>query len=492
VKVLFLCPSLPCPPVNGGHHRSLGLIRCLSRFASVHVFAMGPPRDERADQTREALSAWGTALEVYQPTGPGREEADEENTHRLPDAASHFRSPEMAAALAQRVPSMGIDVVHVEEVVMAQYVDLLDCPRVLGRQKVDWAYHEAMASVAPKAALLHLREAARFRYWERRLVGVFDRMLVPGVGDQRLLEPLHGPGCVSVVPIAIPDELRAPVGPRRVEHVLLYGALDYAPNVEAQAWFFREVWPRLKSQAPDVKVVLVGSGRAPLSAAPIDDARVEFRGFVPDIQDVLQGPGVLVVPVQVGGGARTKILEALACGMPLVSTAVGVENLDLVPGRDFLQAETAEEMMQAVLRLTRDPDLVASLGREGPARAEAFRWSRVERLIEPIYTDALSGRARSDPARRVGPGATMGSAFEAEVSRLEAALVELPRRPANRATSAIARRVTRWRRSAPVWRAEARVIHSLDRWLTAPIRPGLRRRLRGALVGLLARVTGRR
>jgi polysaccharide biosynthesis protein PslH len=492
VKVLFLCPSLPCPPVNGGHHRSLGLIRCLSRFASVHVFAMGPPRDERADQTRDALSAWGTALEVYQPTGPGREEADEENTHRLPDAASHFRSPEMGAALAERFPSMGIDVAHVEEVVMAQYVDLLACPRVIDRQKVDWAYHEAMAGLAPKAALLHLREAARFRYWERRLVGVFDRMLVPGIGDQRLLEPLHGPGSVSVVPIAIPDELRAPVGPRRVEHVLLYGALDYAPNVEAQAWFFREVWPGLKSAAPDLKAVLVGSGRAPLSSAPIDDARVEFRGFVPDIQEVLQGPGVLVVPVQVGGGARTKILEALACGMPLVSTAVGVENLDLVPGRDFLLAETAEDVTAAVLRLLRDPDLVASFGREGPARATSFRWSRIEALVEPIYREALSGRGRSVAPLSVGSAASMGSAFEAEASRLEAALVELEHSPANRATSAITRRVRRWRRSAPVWRAEERVIRSLDRWLTAPIRPGFRHRFRGALVGLLARVTGRR
>ena len=76
---------------------------------------------------------------------------------------------------------------------------------------------------------------------------------------------------------------------------------------------------------------------------------------MPDIQSVLQGPGVLVVPVRVGGGARTKVLEALACGMPVVSTALGVENLDLVAGRDFLLAETAAEMTAAVARLARGP-----------------------------------------------------------------------------------------------------------------------------------------
>ena len=80
---------------------------------------------------------------------------------------------------------------------MAQYVDLLPCPRVIDRQKVDWAYHEAMAEVVGAGALDHLREAARFRWWERRLVGAFDRIFVPGAGDEQLLEPLHGPGLID-------------------------------------------------------------------------------------------------------------------------------------------------------------------------------------------------------------------------------------------------------------------------------------------------------
>ncbi|HXY41667.1 MAG TPA: glycosyltransferase family 4 protein [Vicinamibacteria bacterium] len=397
MKVLFLSPNVPYPPLNGGQHRNLGLIRSAARFASVRVLAIGEPAAPRVEQARRHLSALGVELEVFQPTGPGRPE-QEATTDRLPDAACHFRSPELREAI-RRSETDSHDLAHVEEMVMAQYLDLLACPVVVDRHKVDWAYHQAMAAVAPAEARVHLDEAARFRYWEGLLRGSFERILVPGASDRALLEAVHGPGTVTVIPIGIADDLRPPSAhPGRIDHVLLYGALDYAPNVAAQRFFFDDVWPELRRCAPQLTVRLVGSGRPPLGGPQPADARVEMRGYVPDLVDVLGAPGVLLVPLRVGGGARTKILEALACGMPIVSTAVGVENLDLVPERDFLLAETAQEFQQAVLRLSRDPELVCRLSRRGPECAESHRWSHIEPRLEPVYRHAAAAGRRPRPA----------------------------------------------------------------------------------------------
>src|SRR5262249_36184424 len=131
-----------------------------------------------------------------------------------------------------------------------------------------------------------------------------------------------------------------------VSFVLLYGSLDYPPNAEANEAYFREVWPALRAADPDLRTVVVGHG-TPLRPLPADDPRVEVRGFVPDVMTVLGSAGALVVPLRVGGGLRNKVLEALAAGMPVVSSRVGAEDLGLEDGRHFLAAETPPQVVEA-------------------------------------------------------------------------------------------------------------------------------------------------
>jgi glycosyltransferase involved in cell wall biosynthesis len=395
MRILFLSPYVPHPVRLGGHNRTLGMIRCLARFGSVHVLSIGDPADAGLPEARRALAADRVAIDVHPATGPGPEEAEAENLDRLPDAACHFRSPSLAAALDAHVAAMAPDLAVLEELVMAQYAERLACPRVVDRQKIEWAYHDAMAAAGGADAAWHRREAARFRRWEASLTPRMAAVLVTGPVDAALIAPVHGAERVHVVPIGVDDALTPGVEPRgTIDHVLLYGALDYGPNVEANATYFREIWPRLAAAAPGLRTVVVGSGRPP-ETLPRDDPRVTIRGFVADVVPILRAPGVLVVPLRVGGGSRTKILEGMAAGMPVVSASAGVDNLGLEPGVHFLLAETAADTVEAVLRLMREPDLATSLGRAGAARIAAeFRWDVVGRRLETVCRGVV-GSARA-------------------------------------------------------------------------------------------------
>jgi glycosyltransferase involved in cell wall biosynthesis len=374
-------------------------MRCLAGFADVRVLAVGEPEDPGLGKAREALAGMGVDLRVFGATGPGSPERDPADTRRLPDSASHFRSPALLEALSSEPAP---DVLHVEEMVMAQYAAAVASSRVIDRQKVEWDHHRSLAAGGGDAALWHEREAARFRRWESATVGLFDRVLVTGRGDASALAPFHGAGRIHVAPIGVDDAIRRPPGRTlEVRHVLLFGSLDYAPNVEAAETYFRDVWPRLGEKLPELRTVVAGAGPIP-AAIPAQDARVEIRGYVPDVRELLCAPGVLVVPLRVGGGSRTKVLEALAAGMPVISTEVGVENLGLEPGRHFLRAESAQEMAEALERLVREPDLVAAMGQAGARLVdERFRWQGIGKALRPVY-EQVAGRRRR-PGAAAGP-----------------------------------------------------------------------------------------
>ncbi len=401
MRVLFLSPYLPFPVRDGGQVRAYGLLRGLSGFAEVRVLSIGDVRHPDVALARETLGALGIELSVHPATGPAPGDGAAENLARPPDAAAHFRSPDLARELAEQIGTWHPDVLHVEELVMAQYLHGHTVPRVLDRQKLEPTYHRALADAGFGDEAWHRREAARFVWWESQLLRRVDRVLTVGREDAERLGEVWAHQRVSAVPNGVEDVIRRPADRTRdVHHVLLYGTAGYPPNRLARDDYFRDVWPRLRRAAPDLTTRVVGAG--PPGGAPADDPRVERLGFVEDVARVLHGPGVLVALLRVGGGAHNQVLEALAAGMPVVSSRVGVEGLAVAPGQHYLRADTAAEIVDAVLSLRRDPDRAERLSRRGAAYVDsAHRWDIVGRQLEALYRDLTRVSPRGPSARRV-------------------------------------------------------------------------------------------
>jgi glycosyltransferase involved in cell wall biosynthesis len=148
--------------------------------------------------------------------------------------------------------------------------------------------------------------------------------------------------------------------------IVFVGSMDYHANVDAAVWFSRDIWPYVLERFPHWRLTLVGSNPAAAVSALASQPGIEVTGTVPDVRPYYREAMAAVVPLRTGGGTRLKILEAMAAGVPVVSTALGAEGLEVSPGQNMLAAETREDWIEALSSLSdRGPrwHAVAAAGR---------------------------------------------------------------------------------------------------------------------------------
>jgi glycosyltransferase involved in cell wall biosynthesis len=138
------------------------------------------------------------------------------------------------------------------------------------------------------------------------------------------------------------------------QKIVFVGLMDYSPNVEAAISFARRIWPVLRQRFPELKLWIVGANPAPAVRQLGDLEGVTVTGTVPDVRPYYSGALAAIVPLRTGGGTRLKILEAMAAGVPVISTPLGAEGLDVTPGENILLADPddSETWLQHLEHLT--------------------------------------------------------------------------------------------------------------------------------------------
>jgi glycosyltransferase involved in cell wall biosynthesis len=227
-----------------------------------------------------------------------------------------------------------------------------------------WAdLHNVESEIWERMAATATSPARRFfAAWQApRVVAAERRLLLRASGsscvserDGAALSRISGGPAPVVVPNGVDLErysFRA--GPPETERVFFVGDLSWAPNAEGVRWLAREVWPRLSTLRPQATVEVLGR-RAPGDLASFSGPRFVLAGEGGDTRPHWQQAAVAVVPLLAGGGTRLKILEAAACGVPVVSTSVGAEGLSLAEGEEILRRDEPGAFAEAVAGLLAD------------------------------------------------------------------------------------------------------------------------------------------
>ncbi|MDQ3806318.1 MAG: glycosyltransferase, partial [Acidobacteriota bacterium] len=239
------------------------------------------------------------------------------------------------------------------------------------------------------------REAARYREVEIELVRAADLVWYASAADKEAVERFAPRAPGAVVPTV--HRLRGrglPFAER--EHLLFVGNFVHRPNADAVRFFVEEVFPRVRAELPGARLLLVGDN-APPDLAAYESEAVRLLGYVPDLDPLMARARVFVAPIRFGAGINGKIGEALAYGLPVVTTSIGAGGLGFEGGEQALVADTPGEFAAAVARLYRDEGLWQKLSERG------------RRHVEQNFTPEVVGRVINDSLRGLGGGLQVSS-----------------------------------------------------------------------------------
>jgi sugar transferase (PEP-CTERM/EpsH1 system associated) len=399
MNVLYLCHRFPFPPKRGGKIRPFNMIRHL-HAAGHQVTVCSLARSAAEAEEGAGIAPHCSAFEIARVSEPAQVAR---MIARLPLATpssmGFFHSPDLARKVRELLATQRWDLIFVHCSSVAPYVEQVrGVPKILDFGDMDSQKWLEYARFKPfPLSLGYALEGRKMLWAERRLARRFDLCTATTRAEWGTLESYGTGAATDWFPNGVDATYFSPSNedydPDTISFV---GRMDYYPNQECMARFCREVWPQLKGQRPAMKLLIVGADPSPQVRALGELPGVTVTGSVPDVRPYVRRSALTVAPLAIARGTQNKILEAMAMGVPVVTSSAAAGGVDAEAERHLLVADDAEEVARAVLRIVTSPTERARLATSGRERMLSHHaWTR-----SMLRLDAIIDRCRAAFAER--------------------------------------------------------------------------------------------
>jgi polysaccharide biosynthesis protein PslH len=404
MKVLYLCHRFPYPPKRGGKIRPFNMIRHL-QAAGHEVTVCSLARSEAEAEEGRGIAPHCTAFHmgiVKEPVQFARMIVRLPLT--TPSSMGYFYSSELAAKVRELLAAERFDLIFVHCSSVAQYVEQVQgTPKILDFGDMDSQKWLEYANYKPwPLSWGYTLEGTKMLWAEKRLARRFDLCTATTRAEWQTLDA-YGTGAASDwFPNGVDAQFFSPdasnSGAYDPDTISFIGRMDYYPNQECMLRFCKEVWPLLRARRASLKLLIVGADPSPQIKALAGLPGVTVTGSVPDVRPFIRGSALMVAPLAIARGTQNKILEAMAMGVPVVTSRIAAGGVDAEADRHLLVADSAAELTEAILRICDNPaerGRLAVAGRERMLTHHA--WPRSMQRLDGIIADCLRRFAAAHP-----------------------------------------------------------------------------------------------
>lgn len=396
MKALWLTYDLPYPPHSGGSLRAYHLLKGMSQNHQIDLFSFIRREDQL--QHLPELKKYCRRIETFKrPYVWSPRNILLSGFSTLPFASVGYYFQGAKKIIKEMLEDEKYELVHFLTFYPAVYlpfVKSLGYKTLMGNDNIE---HRLYQRYADQQKFLPLRwllavDIFKIKKFEEKLWKLADVNVALSEGDAKAVSKVTGKKC-PVVQNAVDTVSFSEISKEPHEDLvcLFVGDFTYRPNQDAVRWLIETILPTINNQQSTSNLLLVGRNPTDyIKNLASEDITVDDG--VEDIRDAYAKADIFVVPLRVGGGTRLKILEAMAAGLPIVSTTVGAEGLDVTDGENILLADEPQEFAEQIATLLNNPALRDKIGNAGRLLVrQKYDWKQSVSKLNQVY--ALSFRS---------------------------------------------------------------------------------------------------